>query len=277
MNWIRVLNIHKVFRRSYFLFHNASFKLGWPDFKPKLIRSVSIRNMTSSKNYLIVGGSSGIGASIVTNLMCEHTVYSTYFKHTPVEKAENLHSAFYNVLDGEFPDFLPEVLHGIVYCPGAIDLKPFHRVSSDQLIADFQLQVVGAFKTIQAILSRLKKADAASIVLFSTVAVQTGFPFHSMVASSKGAIEGLTRSLAAELAPKIRVNAVAPSLTATPLAANLINTEEKIHANAARHPLRRIGQPSDIAHAVSYLLSDQSAWVTGQVLAVDGGISRLRV
>ena len=186
MNWIRVLNILQVFRRSYFLFHNASFKLGWPDFKPKLIRSVSIRNMTSSKNYLIVGGSSGIGASIVTNLMCEHTVYSTYFKHTPVEKAENLHSAFYNVLDGEFPDFLPEVLHGIVYCPGAIDLKPFHRVSSDQLIADFQLQVVGAFKTIQAILSRLKKADAASIVLFSTVAVQTGFPFHSMVASSKG-------------------------------------------------------------------------------------------
>jgi NAD(P)-dependent dehydrogenase (short-subunit alcohol dehydrogenase family) len=114
------------------------------------------------------------------------------------------------------------------------------------------------------------------MVLFSTVAVQNGFNFHSQVSASKGAIEGLTRALAAELAPGIRVNAIAPSLTDTPLASSLLNTDAKKESNAERHPLKRIGNPEDIAHMAHLLLSDRSAWVSGQVLHVDGGISTLR-
>ena len=137
--------------------------------------------------------------------------------------------------------------------------------------------MLGAIKVIKAALPALKKSDQASIVLFSTVAVQTGFPFHSMVATSKGAIEGLARSLAAELAPKIRVNCVAPSITDTPLAASLLSSPEKKEANAQRHPLKSIGSSDDIASMASFLLTNQAQWITGQVMKVDGGISSLKV
>jgi NAD(P)-dependent dehydrogenase (short-subunit alcohol dehydrogenase family) len=138
-----------------------------------------------------------------------------------------------------------------------------------------QLQTIGAIRIIQQVLPNLK-AGKGSVVMFSTVAVQQGFNFHSQVAVSKGAIEGLTRSLAAELAPTIRVNCVAPSLTDTPLAGRLLNSEQKKDANAERHPLKRIGTSEDIANAVAYLLSDESSWVTGQVIKVDGGISTIK-
>jgi NAD(P)-dependent dehydrogenase (short-subunit alcohol dehydrogenase family) len=138
------------------------------------------------------------------------------------------------------------------------------------------LQVVGAVKAIQGILPNLKQAENASVVLFSTVAVQSGFNFHTQVSASKGAIEGLTRALAAELAPGIRVNCIAPSLTDTPLAGKLLNSDEKKEANAQRHPLKRIGTPSDIASMAAFLLSGASSWMTGQVLHVDGGMSSIR-
>jgi NAD(P)-dependent dehydrogenase (short-subunit alcohol dehydrogenase family) len=143
-------------------------------------------------------------------------------------------------------------------------------------MSDYSLQVLGAIKTIQAVLPRLKVADRSSIVLFSTVAVQSGFPFHSLVSSSKGAIEGLMRALAAELAPKVRVNCIAPSLTDTPLASRLLSSDEKKEANAMRHPLNKIGEPADIANMAEFLLSNRSAWITGQVMPVDGGISTLK-
>lgn len=142
---------------------------------------------------------------------------------------------------------------------------------------DYQLQVLGAIQSIQSALPALKKSKQASVVLFSTVAVQQGLPFHSLVSASKGAIEGLTRALAAEFAPKIRVNAIAPSLTDTPLAENLLNSDAKREANAARHPLKRVGEATDIAHMAAFLLSDNASWISGQVLHVDGGISSLRV
>ena len=142
---------------------------------------------------------------------------------------------------------------------------------------DYQLQVIGAIKSIQAALPALKKGNQPAIVLFSTAAVQTGLNFHSMVSASKGALEGMTRALAAEFAPTIRVNCIAPSLTDTPMAAALLNTEEKRNANALRHPLRRIGTPADIAHMAEFLLTEKSGWVTGQIMHVDGGISRLKV
>jgi NAD(P)-dependent dehydrogenase (short-subunit alcohol dehydrogenase family) len=174
-------------------------------------------------------------------------------------------------------NFLPDILDGLVYCPGSITLKPFGRIRPEEFVQDFNLQVVGAVKVIQAVLPRLKSSESASIVLFSTVAVKSGFNFHTMVSASKGAIEGLSVSLAAELAPKIRVNCVAPSLTDTPLAESLLNNEAKREANAQRHPLKRIGNVNDIAEMAGFLISERSGWITGQVFHVDGGISTLKI
>ena len=141
-------------------------------------------------------------------------------------------------------------------------LKPFGRTTEEEFIDDFKLQVTGAIKIIQTCLPKLKKSPGASIVLFSTVAVQMGFHFHSIVSTSKGAIEGLTKALAAEFAPHIRVNCIAPSITNTPLAASILNTPQKIDASAQRHPLKRIGSAEDIASMASFLLSADSSWIT---------------
>ncbi|MDZ7358758.1 MAG: SDR family oxidoreductase, partial [candidate division KSB1 bacterium] len=172
----------------------------------------------------------------------------------------------------------PELLDGVVYCPGTINLRPFRQLKEEDFLTDFKINALGAVKTIQGTLNRMKKVEqTASIVLFSTVAVQTGMSYHASIASAKGAVEGLTRSLAAELAPKIRVNCIAPSLTDTPLAARLLGSEEKQQAAAERHPLKRFGQPEDIANLACFLLSDESSWITGQVLHVDGGMSSVRL
>jgi NAD(P)-dependent dehydrogenase (short-subunit alcohol dehydrogenase family) len=173
--------------------------------------------------------------------------------------------------------FTPDILDGLVYCPGAVNLKPFARIKPEDFISDYQLQLIGAVKVIQACLPKLKNASNPSIVLFSTVAVQTGFNFHSLVASSKGAVEGLTKALAAEFAPKIRVNCIAPSITDTPLAGALLNSVEKKEANAQRHPLKKIGKPEDLANLAEFLLSEKSGWITGQIIHSDGGMSSLKV
>lgn len=230
-------------------------------------------------NTLIIGASSGIGAALAKQLIDEgHHVFGTFNKTTPDSSDGYSLLQHLNVLD-EQPDFsfLPEVLDGVVYCPGAVNLKPFSRFKPEDFIADYQLQLIGAVKVIQACLPKLKNSSQASVVLFSTVAVQTGFNFHSLVASSKGAVEGLTKALAAEFAPKIRVNCIAPSITDTPLAGTLLNTDEKKEANAQRHPLKKIGQPEDLAHLAAFLLSSKSSWITGQVMHADGGISSLKV
>ncbi len=229
------------------------------------------------KNFLIIGHSGGVGKALSTKLAQNARVYGTYFNNKPDFIHSNISSHRVDVLDDQ-PDlsFLPDTLDGLVYCTGSIVLKPFSRLKENDFLHDYRLQVTGAVKVIQQCIPALKKSEQASVVMFSTVAVKTGFNFHSLVSSSKGAIEGLTRALSAEFAPKIRVNCVAPSLTNTPLAATIINTPEKLEANAQRHPLRRIGEPIDIANCVAYLLSDDSSWVTGQVLTVDGGIGTIR-
>ncbi|WP_044208734.1 SDR family NAD(P)-dependent oxidoreductase [Flammeovirga sp. OC4] len=230
------------------------------------------------KKFLVIGGSSGIGKAVVNQLSNEgHEVFATYNKTAPLDEFSNVHFFPLNVLD-ETLDFsvIPNELDGLVYCPGAIDLQPFSKISSQAFIDDFNLQVVGAVKVIQSCINALRKGKG-SVVLYSTVANQMGFKYHSLVASSKGAIEGLTKSLASEYAPKVRFNAVAPSLTATPLAAKFLGSEAKVEANAKTHPLQRIGSAEDIANITHFLLSDQSSWITGQVIHVDGGLSTLKM
>ena len=229
-------------------------------------------------NFLIIGGSSGIGKELVNQLAAnQHQVYATY-KQTEVTSSNSLINYHHlDVLDDTLTlDFLPEVIDGLVYCPGSINLKPFNRIKPALFIEDYQLQVVGAVKVLQAILPKLKKSDQASVLFFSTIAVQAGFNFHSLVSASKGAIEGLTKALAAELAPTIRVNCIAPSLTDTPLASFLLNSDAKKEANAQKNPLKRIGQAADLANMADFLLSDKSSWITGQIFAVDGGMSTLK-
>jgi len=230
------------------------------------------------KNYLIIGGSTGIGAAIVKQLADKgNRVYATYNEH-PIDAQDGIIPLKLNILeDIEALEDLPETLDGVVYCPGSIQLRPFARLKPESFIKDFELQVLGAIKVLQYVLPGLKASKQASVVLFSTVAVQTGFNFHSQVAASKGAIEGLTRSLAAEFAPAIRVNAIAPSLTDTPLAAKLLSSDEKKEANAMRHPLKKIGSPRNIADAATFLLSENSSWITGQIMHVDGGISNIKL
>jgi len=229
--------------------------------------------------YLVVGASSGIGNALATQLSeSGDQVYATYNKNEITSSNPNLSFNQLNVLDETISlDFLPDSVNGIVYCVGSINLKPFARIKPEDFEADYKLQVVGAIKVIQAALPKLKDAENASVVLFSTVAVQSGLNFHSQVAASKGAIEGLTRALAAEFAPKIRVNCIAPSLTDTPLAASLLNTDQKKEANALRHPLKRIGRTTDIANMAAFLLSDKSGWITGQILHVDGGMGSIKL
>jgi len=228
------------------------------------------------KNYAVIGASTGIGKSVKEKLLSEgHQVYATHLNNEiPIET--NLTVEQFDVRSDDQMNIPFDKLDGVVYCPGAIDLKPFARIKPEKFLRDYELQVLGAIKSIQAVLTHLKKADNPSIVLFSTVAVQTGFNFHSLVASSKGAIEGLTRSLAAEFAPKIRVNAIAPSLTDTPLAERMLNSDAKKEANDQRHPLKRIGRAEDISHAVMYLLSEKSSWVSGQIFHIDGGMSSIK-
>jgi NAD(P)-dependent dehydrogenase (short-subunit alcohol dehydrogenase family) len=227
--------------------------------------------------HFIVGGSSGVGLELVKILSSQNDrVFATYRNSVPQDGLAQWNSL--NVLAETIDlSFLPDSIDSFVYCPGAVNLKPFARINPDEFVSDYQLQVIGAVKTIQAALPRLKNSAAASIIMFSTVAVQIGFNFHSLVSSSKGAVEGLTRALAAELAPKIRVNCIAPSITDTPLAASLLNSDQKKELNAQRHPLKKIGQPEDIANLAAFLVSEKSRWMTGQVFHVDGGISSVRV
>ncbi|MDA8975358.1 SDR family oxidoreductase, partial [Akkermansiaceae bacterium] len=172
---------------------------------------------------------------------------------------------------------LPDQIDGIVYCPGTINLKPYNRLTEEDFLSDLQVNLLGANRVIQQALPALKKSPTASIVLFSTIAVQMGMPFHASIAAAKGAVEGLARSLAAELAPKIRVNVIAPSLTDTRLASQLLADDKRREAAAERHPLKQIGKPEQIAEQVAYLLSDAANFTTGQILRPDGGLSSVRL
>ena len=232
------------------------------------------------KNFIIVGAGKGIGLQIAKILSRENQVIT--ISRNATTELDQLDTRFYPLDVGkenlESLNDIPDTIHGLVYCPGSINLKPFHRLSIQDFNNDFQQNVLGAVAIIQKVLPNLKKANGASIVLFSTVAAKIGMPFHASIATSKAGIEGMAKSLAAELSPfKIRVNVIAPSLTDTPLAQGLLNTDEKKEASSKRHPLQRIGSAKEMGLLAAFLLNEDSGWITGQVIGVDGGLGNLRV
>ena len=229
-------------------------------------------------NRLIVGAGKGIGLE-TARLLVDENLLTISRNVTP--ELTSLETAFFE-LDVAKDDLnqisLPDELHGLVFCPGSINLRPFNRLSENDFLADFNQNFMGAIRIVQKCLPALKKSKSASIVLFSTVAVKLGMPFHTSIAASKGAIEGFAKSLAAELATaNIRVNVIAPSLSDTSLAAQLLSTEEKRVASAKRHPLQRIGLPEDSAQLAAFLLSNKSSWMTGQIIGVDGGLGNIKL
>ena len=227
------------------------------------------------KNILLIGGSTGIGYELSQKLKEDNNIFISTrnqdkFNH-PNIKTNELD------LDKEFEtDWLPEHLDGFIYLPGTINLRPFKGLKPSVFLEDFNINVMGCIKILQKLLPKIQAAENPSIVMFSTVAVKIGMPFHSSVSSSKGAIEGLTRSLAAELAPKIRVNAIAPSILDTPLAEKFLNSETKLENSRNRHPMKEIGSPKDISEVVKFLLEDNSNWMTGQIIPFDGGMSSVK-
>jgi NAD(P)-dependent dehydrogenase (short-subunit alcohol dehydrogenase family) len=224
--------------------------------------------------YLIIGGTTGIGAELALILHSKgNEIIATGRGNNRPPVGEFVS---WDAHSDEAITINTDQIDGVVYCPGTIALKPFHRFTDEEILQDFKINALGAARVLREVYPLLKKSINPSVVLFSTVAVQTGMAFHSSIGMAKGAIEGLTRSLAAEWAPTIRVNAIAPSLTQTPLAEKLLSTPEKIEAGNKRHPLGRVGTPRDLAAMAAFLLSEDASWITGQILHIDGGIGNLK-
>ena len=219
----------------------------------------------NNHQILVIGGNSGIGKAAVEQLTASGA------QVTVAGRAQ------FDATDAEAQLELPDALDGLIYFPGTIKLKPFHRLSAEDFAHDMQVNFFGAVRAIQQALPALKKSTTknASITLFSSVAATTGMPFHASIGSAKAAVEGLTLSLAAELSPGIRVNAIAPSLTDTPLASQFLSSDSAREAAAKRHPLNQIGDPEQIAELVGFLTSDAAKFITGQIIGVDGGLGAI--
>ncbi len=228
-----------------------------------------------AKNILLIGGSHGIGLSIAQQLQGEHNLFIASRTKVELSGLNVSHIPFDASKDTFDPNILPDEIHGFIYCPGTITLKPFKLMTMDNFNEDMKINFFGLVKVIKEIMPKM--TEGASLVFFSTVAVGSGMPYHTSVAASKGAIEGFARSLAAEYAPKLRVNVIAPSLVDTPLSGRLLNNDKKREMMAERHPLKRVGMASDIANMAIFLLSDKSTWMTGQIIGVDGGMGNLNI
>lgn len=223
---------------------------------------------------LIIGGSSGIGHEIIERLPAENIVIN-FSRTPPTATHPNLTHHEIDVLTDEIP--LIEGVNKIIYCPGSINLKPITSLTEEDFLNDFSINILGAVRVVKTYVRALKKMENASILFFSTVAVAQGMPFHSSVAVSKAGIEGLTKSLAAELAPHIRVNCIAPTAVNTPLASHLFRNEKSIENIKNRHPLQIILEPEDIAETAIFLTSGKARAITGQIVGIDAGLSSLKL
>ena len=226
------------------------------------------------RTIAIIGGSKGIGFSIIESLV-NSTKIINISRTPPNIDHENLSHHSCDAISEDLPEI--DNLDGLVYCPGTINLKPFNRLSVDDFRQDFEINVIGAVKAIQKYLPVLSNSNFGSIVLFSTVATSLGMPFHASIATAKSAIEGLTKSVAADLAPEIRVNAIAPTITNTELASKLLRNERMIENTIQRHPLKKYLNPEEVSTMAEYLLSDNSKSISGQIFKLDCGIVSLKL
>tara|TARA_R110002124_G_C8974716_1_gene515942 strand:+ start:104278 stop:104961 length:684 start_codon:yes stop_codon:yes gene_type:complete len=226
------------------------------------------------RTFIILGGSRGIGRAILDVLVQKNHVINISRSRPEVEH-ENLTHYSCDILTDELPDI--EKADSLIYCPGSINLKPFEGLSLDDFRSDFEINVVGAVRAIQKYIDILKKGNHSSIILFSTVASKLGMPYHTSTAASKSAIEGLVKSLGAEFAPTVRVNAIAPTVTDTDLASKLLRNEKMTAKMIERHPLKKYLEPKEVAEMATFLLSEKAASISGQIFEMDCGIVSFKI
>jgi NAD(P)-dependent dehydrogenase (short-subunit alcohol dehydrogenase family) len=226
------------------------------------------------KNIIVIGGSRGIGAAIVQSQL-EHNNVINISRNAPEVTSNNLMHYSCNILEDELPDI--EAIDTLIYCPGSINLKPISRLKIEDFKNDYEINVLGAVKAIQKYLPSLKKGTSPNILLFSTVATHLGMPFHASIAAAKSAVEGLTKTLAAEFAPTIRVNAIAPTITNTNLASKLLRNDKMIENIKERHPLKKYLEPTEVADLATFIISDKARSTSGQIFTIDCGIVSVKL
>mgnify|MGYP000169496793 CR=1 FL=1 len=226
------------------------------------------------KTIILVGGSKGIGNAIIKKLVNTCKVINIS-RSSPNENHANLTHFSCDITKDELP--VIDNADSLIYCPGSINLKPISRLSLDDFKNDFEINVLGAVKTIKHYLPLLKNGASSSILLFSTVAAKLGMPFHASIATAKGGVEGLVKSLGAELAPKIRVNAIAPTVTDTDLASKLLRNDKMIQSITERHPLKKFLSPEEVANMAQFLISDSASSISGQIFEMDCGIVSFKI
>ena len=225
-------------------------------------------------NIVVVGGSKGIGQAIVNFLIEKNKIFNIS-RTAPLQSHANLTHYNCDILSDDLPDL--DAIDTLIYCPGSINLKPISRLKLDDFRDDFEINVVGAVKAIQHYLPKIKNGKNPSILLFSTVATKLGMPFHASVAAAKSGVEGITKSLGAELAPTIRVNAIAPTVTNTDLAAKLLRNERMIENITDRHPLKKFLKPQEVADLATFLISEKANSISGQIFELDCGIVNFKI
>ncbi|WP_445736043.1 SDR family NAD(P)-dependent oxidoreductase [Mariniflexile sp.] len=226
------------------------------------------------QTIVIVGGSKGIGQAIVNTLIDTHKIINIS-RTAPELSHANLTHHTCDILADELPEI--KSLDGLIYCPGSINLKPISRLSLDDFREDFEINVLGAVKAIHKYLDALKKGNKPSILVFSTVASKLGMPYHASVATAKSGVEGLVKSLGAELAPTVRINAIAPTVTNTDLASKLLRNDKMIENIMERHPLKKFLDPNEVASMAEFLISDKAASMSGQIIEMDCGIVSFKI
>jgi len=226
------------------------------------------------RRIIVIGGSKGIGNAIVSSLVEKNTVINIS-RSAPLQPHTNLTHYHCDILSDDLP--LIDKVDVLIYCPGSINLKPISRLKLDDFRSDFEINVIGAVKAIQHFLPVLKNGTHPNILLFSTVASKLGMPFHASIAAAKSAVEGLTKSLGAELAPTIRVNAIAPTVTDTDLASKLLRNERMIENITERHPLKKYLQPNEVSDLANFLISNKATSISGQIFELDCGIVSFKI